>query len=90
VRPFEAVVLWIGIAFSIVLLILSVRARNPALSGVGILLGVLCYGTMRELSRRGGGRSAGAERPAERDTRRGSRIQHPWRFAGTPKPGRMR
>jgi len=60
VRPFEAVVLWIGIAFSIVLLILSVRARNPALSGVGILLGVLCYGTMRELSRRGGGRSAGA------------------------------
>jgi len=58
-RPVEVVVLWIGVALSVVLLILSVRARNPALSGVGILLGALSLGTMRELSRRQGGRGPG-------------------------------
>lgn len=48
---YEAVVLWIGIALAIVLLVLSVRARNPALTGVGLLLGAICVGTMRELNR---------------------------------------
>lgn len=60
-RWFEAVVLWIGIALAIVLLVLSVRARNPALAGVGILLGAICLGTMRELNRMRGG-SAGTSR----------------------------
>lgn len=58
VRPFEALVLWLGIALSVVLLVLSIRGRNPALSGLGVLLGALSVGTMRELIRR---RSQGPE-----------------------------
>lgn len=56
-RFFEAVVLWIGVALSVVLLVLSVRARNPALVGLGILLGAICVGTMRELNRLRGNHS---------------------------------
>lgn len=59
-RIFEAIVLWIGVALAVVLLVLSVRARNPALGGVGILLGTISLGTMRELIRQRGGRSPGA------------------------------
>ena len=59
-RIFETIVLWIGIALAVVLLVLSVRARNPALGGVGILLGAISLGTMRELKLQRGGRSRGA------------------------------
>lgn len=49
-------VLWFGIALAIFLLALSIRARNPVLGGIGVLLGALCAGTMRELNRSAGGR----------------------------------
>ena len=55
-RWFEKLVLWFGIALAIFLLALSIRAKNPVLGGIGVLLGALCAGTMRELNRGAGGR----------------------------------
>lgn len=46
----EAVIVWIGLVLSVVIMTLSVRARNAPLGSLGLLLGVLSWIALRRPS----------------------------------------